>query len=156
MSTTMCLIPGWPPPSSARTARGRPPTPTVAAAAPRATIDNHSRRPVVFPMLSELLWTRILVRSATRTTRQGFDRSAAARSILRRAPAPYQVKPPFTGMVDNPGGDYPGPLMTREEQVKEVGRRAGARVVGIASVEAFRAKVPEGYRPENILPGARR
>jgi epoxyqueuosine reductase len=45
--------------------------------------------------------------------------------------------------------------MTREEQVKEVGRRAGARVVGIASVEAFRAKVPEGYRPEDILPGAR-
>jgi len=45
--------------------------------------------------------------------------------------------------------------MTREEQVKEVGRRAGARVVGIAAVEAFRAQVPEGYRPEDILPGAR-
>ena len=28
-------------------------------------------------------------------------------------------------------------------------------MVGIAAVEAFRAKVPEGYRPEDILPGAR-
>jgi hypothetical protein len=45
--------------------------------------------------------------------------------------------------------------MTREEQVKAVGVKAGARVVGIAAVEAFRAKVPEGYRPEDILPGAR-
>ena len=45
--------------------------------------------------------------------------------------------------------------MTREEQVKAVGLKAGARVVGIASVEAFREKVPEGYRPEDILPGAR-
>ena len=45
--------------------------------------------------------------------------------------------------------------LTREEQVKAVGREAGARVVGIAAVEAFRAKVPEGYRPEDILPGAK-
>ena len=45
--------------------------------------------------------------------------------------------------------------MTREEQVKAVGRKAGARVVGIATVEAFRAKVPEGHRPEDMLPGAR-
>src|SRR5438552_8592334 len=45
--------------------------------------------------------------------------------------------------------------MTREEQVKAVGLKAGARVVGIASVEAFREKVPEGYRPQEILPGAR-
>src|SRR3989442_8232125 len=45
--------------------------------------------------------------------------------------------------------------MTREEQLKAVGLKAGARVVGIASVEAFREKVPEGYRPEDILPGAR-
>jgi len=45
--------------------------------------------------------------------------------------------------------------MTREEQVKAVGLKAGARVVGIAAVEAFREKVPEGYRPEDILPGAR-
>jgi epoxyqueuosine reductase QueG len=41
------------------------------------------------------------------------------------------------------------------EAVKAVGLRAGARVVGVASVEAFRAGVPEGYRPEDILPGAR-
>src|SRR5437867_7832714 len=45
--------------------------------------------------------------------------------------------------------------MTREEQVKAVGLKAGARVVGIASVEAFREKVPEGHRPEDILPGAK-
>jgi epoxyqueuosine reductase QueG len=45
--------------------------------------------------------------------------------------------------------------MTREEQVKAIGLKAGARVVGIAPVEAFREKVPEGYRPEDILPGAR-
>src|SRR5438128_9971838 len=45
--------------------------------------------------------------------------------------------------------------MTREEQVKAIGLKAGARVVGIATVEAFREKVPEGYRPEDILPGAR-
>jgi epoxyqueuosine reductase QueG len=36
-----------------------------------------------------------------------------------------------------------------------VGLEAGARVVGIASVEAFREHAPAGYRPEDILPGAR-
>jgi epoxyqueuosine reductase QueG len=41
------------------------------------------------------------------------------------------------------------------EAVKAVGLRAGARVVGIAAADAFRARVPEGYRPEDILPGAR-
>jgi epoxyqueuosine reductase QueG len=51
--------------------------------------------------------------------------------------------------------DYPGAVMTLAEQVKAVGTRAGARVVGIAAVEAFREKVPEGYRPEDILSGAR-
>jgi epoxyqueuosine reductase QueG len=45
--------------------------------------------------------------------------------------------------------------MTVTETVKAVGLRAGARVVGVASAEAFRAGVPEGYRPEDILPGAR-
>ena len=44
--------------------------------------------------------------------------------------------------------------MTLEEQIKQVGIRAGARVVGIASAAAFRETVPEGYRPEDILPGA--
>src|SRR6185312_16314024 len=33
--------------------------------------------------------------------------------------------------------------------------RAGARVVGIASVSAFDDHAPEGYRPADILPGAR-
>lgn len=45
--------------------------------------------------------------------------------------------------------------MTREETIKGIGLGAGARVVGIATVEAFRAHVPEGYRPEDIMPGAR-
>src|SRR5947207_6254533 len=41
------------------------------------------------------------------------------------------------------------------ESVKAIGLEAGARVVGVAAAEAFRAGVPEGYRPEDILPGAR-
>jgi len=45
--------------------------------------------------------------------------------------------------------------MTLEEQIKQVGIRAGARVVGVASAAAFRETVPEGYRPEDVLPGAR-
>jgi epoxyqueuosine reductase QueG len=45
--------------------------------------------------------------------------------------------------------------MTLEAQIKEAGLRAGARVVGIAAVEAFRDRVPEGFRPDDILPGAR-
>ena len=40
-------------------------------------------------------------------------------------------------------------------RIKNAGLAAGARVVGIAAAEAFRAAVPEGYRPEDILPGAR-
>ena len=42
-----------------------------------------------------------------------------------------------------------------EARVKAAGLTAGARVVGIAAAEAFHAQVPEGYRPEDILPGAR-
>jgi epoxyqueuosine reductase QueG len=42
-----------------------------------------------------------------------------------------------------------------EARVKNAGLAAGARVVGIAAAEAFRAQAPEGYRPEDILPGAR-
>jgi epoxyqueuosine reductase QueG len=45
--------------------------------------------------------------------------------------------------------------MTLEEQIKTVGLKSGARVVGIAAAAAFRDRVPEGYRPEDILPGAR-
>src|SRR5439155_1610256 len=41
------------------------------------------------------------------------------------------------------------------QAVKRVGLDAGARVVGVAAAEAFRAGVPEGFRPEDILPGAR-
>src|SRR5262249_10642439 len=41
------------------------------------------------------------------------------------------------------------------DAVKRVGLAAGARVVGVAAAEAFRAGVPEGFRPEDILPGAR-
>src|SRR5438552_8272991 len=43
----------------------------------------------------------------------------------------------------------------RAEEIKAVGLEAGARVVGIAAVEAFADKVPDGFRPEQILPGAR-
>src|SRR6266508_4276657 len=48
----MCLMHGCPQPSSDRAARGCPRTPTVAAAAPRTSIDSHSRRPVVVAMLT--------------------------------------------------------------------------------------------------------
>src|SRR6266480_5131804 len=47
------------------------------------------------------------------------------------------------------------PATSLETRLKSAGLAAGARVVGIAAVEAFREKVPEGYRPEDILPGAR-
>jgi epoxyqueuosine reductase QueG len=40
------------------------------------------------------------------------------------------------------------------ELVKEVGRKAGANVVGIAAAAAFNEYVPEGHRPEDVLPGA--
>ena len=43
---------------------------------------------------------------------------------------------------------------TLEATIKAVGLAAGARVVGIASAEAFRDRVPEGFRPDEILPGA--
>src|SRR5947199_953024 len=52
MSTTMCLMQGCPQSPSDRAERGCPRTPTVAAAAPRATVDSHSRRPVVFAMVN--------------------------------------------------------------------------------------------------------
>jgi epoxyqueuosine reductase len=45
--------------------------------------------------------------------------------------------------------------MSAAAEVKAVGLAAGARVVGIAAAEAFLPHVPEGYRPEDILPGAR-
>ncbi|MCP5114753.1 MAG: hypothetical protein GY953_28320 [bacterium] len=41
------------------------------------------------------------------------------------------------------------------ERVKEVGRKAGALVVGVADVHSFNEYVPEHNRPQDILPGAR-
>ena len=46
-------------------------------------------------------------------------------------------------------------LRERTDRVKKVGLDAGAVVVGVAGVEAFAEFVPEGHRPEDILPGAR-
>lgn len=43
---------------------------------------------------------------------------------------------------------------TREDEIKAIGLRAGARVVGIAAATAFDAYVPEGHRPVDMLPGA--
>jgi epoxyqueuosine reductase QueG len=44
--------------------------------------------------------------------------------------------------------------MTHTEQIKQVGQRSGALVVGVAAADAFNAYVPEGHRPEDILLGA--
>jgi epoxyqueuosine reductase QueG len=41
------------------------------------------------------------------------------------------------------------------ERVKGVGLDAGAVVVGVADVAAFNEFVPEGHRPDEILPGAK-
>src|SRR5690242_19731800 len=48
----MCLMHGCPQASSERAVYGRAKPPTAAEAAPRATIDSHSRRPVIFVMLN--------------------------------------------------------------------------------------------------------
>ncbi len=42
-----------------------------------------------------------------------------------------------------------------KERIVEVGRGAGAVAVGVAAVEAFNEFVPEGHRPQDLLPGAR-
>ena len=66
-------------------------------------------------------------------------------AILRRGTPPAE-------------GRIVGTLMATDgvvQAVKRVGLDAGARVVGVAAAEAFRAGVPEGFRPEDILPGAR-
>ena len=47
------------------------------------------------------------------------------------------------------------PASARAAEIKAIGLRAGARVVGIADADAFDAHAPEGYRPADILPGAR-
>ncbi len=40
-------------------------------------------------------------------------------------------------------------------RIKEIGRGAGALVVGVAAADAFNEFVPEGHRPADLLPGAR-
>lgn len=47
------------------------------------------------------------------------------------------------------------PIRAKEELV-EFASKGGALVVGIADAEAFREPAPEGFRPEDLLPGARR
>ncbi len=43
----------------------------------------------------------------------------------------------------------------RTAAVRDVGAGAGALVVGVAAASAFNEFVPEGHRPEDVLPGAR-
>ena len=45
--------------------------------------------------------------------------------------------------------------MTYEERIKQHGKECGADVVGIASVEDINRYAPEGYRPTDLLIGAR-
>jgi hypothetical protein len=45
-------------------------------------------------------------------------------------------------------------LASRTAAVKAAGKRAGALLVGITSADAFNEHVPEGHRPQDILPGA--
>src|SRR3990172_8445756 len=47
-----------------------------------------------------------------------------------------------------------GEQSERTCRIKDVGREAGALVVGVAAVEAFNEFVPEGHRPADLLPGA--
>ena len=46
-------------------------------------------------------------------------------------------------------------LADRSAAIKAAGKRGGALLVGIAPVEAFNEYVPEGHRPQDILPGAK-
>ena len=43
----------------------------------------------------------------------------------------------------------------RTASVRDVDAGAGALVVGVAAASAFNEFVPEGHRPEDVLPGAR-
>ena len=47
------------------------------------------------------------------------------------------------------------PDSTREEVIKGLGVKAGAKVVGIAAASAFNEYVPSGHRPEDFLAGAK-
>ncbi|MBI3092028.1 MAG: hypothetical protein HYY96_15320 [Candidatus Tectomicrobia bacterium] len=44
-------------------------------------------------------------------------------------------------------------MQTVEQELKEVGHKAGAAVVGIVAANAFDDLVPEGHRPRDLLPG---
>jgi epoxyqueuosine reductase QueG len=50
---------------------------------------------------------------------------------------------------------YSTGTVSLEDDLKRVGLRAGAKVVGIAAVEDFYPYVPAGHRPDDFLPGAR-
>ena len=47
------------------------------------------------------------------------------------------------------------PGSSREEVIKGLGLKAGAKVVGIAAASAFNEYVPPGHRPEDFLAGAK-
>jgi len=46
-------------------------------------------------------------------------------------------------------------VQSNTEKIKQIGLKVGAKVVGVAAVEAFNDYVPEGHRPADILPGAK-
>ena len=48
-----------------------------------------------------------------------------------------------------------GNLHQRTDRIKQLGLETGAVVVGVADVAAFNEFVPEGHRPDDILPGAK-
>lgn len=51
--------------------------------------------------------------------------------------------------------DVDASLMENTEGLKKIGLRAGATLVGVASADVFNEFVPEGHRPEDILPNAK-
>ena len=51
--------------------------------------------------------------------------------------------------------DAENSLEENTKRIKEVGRRTGATVVGVASVDVFNEFVPKGHRPEDLLPNAK-
>ncbi|MEE8395559.1 MAG: hypothetical protein V3S29_05850 [bacterium] len=54
--------------------------------------------------------------------------------------------------AQKPVADDPAGLAA---ELKKVGLRSGAIVVGVADVEAFNEYAPPGHRPQDLLPGAR-
>src|SRR5437667_68661 len=101
-------------------------------------------------VLSRCSWSSTITTRALDQQAGDGGRAEAAEvhrglAILRRGTPPAE-------------GRIVGTLMATDgvvQAVKRVGLDAGARVVGVAAAEAFRAGVPEGFRPEDILPGAR-